>query len=243
MAKPNKEYGYIYLTTNNVNGRQYIGKHSGDFNPNYLGSGKLIRQAIKKYGRKLFTKILIENCLNQDELNAAEIKWIAFYDAVNNPIFYNITYGGEGNLGHIHSEETRKKIQQTSAGSNNGMFGRKHTIEARTSMSEKQKNKPKRYGSTQKQRDALKRINEAKRGKPLSEAQLKHNREALQKARDNHKPAKKVIATRILDGVEEYYDSVTIAAKTCNPTGKLNGIYRCVQGYAKTAHRRTWKYE
>ena len=38
----------IYLTTNLINGKQYIGKdrHS---NPHYLGGGVLLKEDIKKY--------------------------------------------------------------------------------------------------------------------------------------------------------------------------------------------------
>ena len=37
---------YIYLTTNNINGMKYIGKHYGELDDTYLGSGKLLKQDI-----------------------------------------------------------------------------------------------------------------------------------------------------------------------------------------------------
>ena len=39
----------IYKTTNLVNGKVYVGQEKWN-NPNYLGSGKILRLAIKKYG-------------------------------------------------------------------------------------------------------------------------------------------------------------------------------------------------
>ena len=49
----------IYKTTNLVNGKIYIGKDKNN-NPSYLGSGKILKLAIKKYGKENFTKETIE---------------------------------------------------------------------------------------------------------------------------------------------------------------------------------------
>ena len=43
---------YIYLTTNLINGKQYIGQHKGELNDSYLGSGTNISKAINKYGKE-----------------------------------------------------------------------------------------------------------------------------------------------------------------------------------------------
>ena len=43
----------IYKTTNLVNGKIYIGKDSKN-NPNYLGSGNLLKKALIKYGKENF---------------------------------------------------------------------------------------------------------------------------------------------------------------------------------------------
>ena len=44
-------YGYIYETTNLINGKKYIGKRvSKTFDKYYKGSGKLLRKAFTKYG-------------------------------------------------------------------------------------------------------------------------------------------------------------------------------------------------
>lgn len=49
-------YGYIYLTTNRVNGKKYIGRHKAStFDSTYYGSGKIITQAILKEGIENFT--------------------------------------------------------------------------------------------------------------------------------------------------------------------------------------------
>jgi len=44
-----KEYNYIYIITNTLNGKIYIGQHSSNkLNDNYFGSGLHIKRAIKK---------------------------------------------------------------------------------------------------------------------------------------------------------------------------------------------------
>ncbi len=53
-----KKYNYVYVTTNLINGAQYVGDHStNNLNDDYLGSGKYLFRSIKKYKKK----ILIEN--------------------------------------------------------------------------------------------------------------------------------------------------------------------------------------
>ena len=45
-------YGFIYITTNLVNGIRYLGQKKFDrIWKTYLGSGSIIRRAIKKYGK------------------------------------------------------------------------------------------------------------------------------------------------------------------------------------------------
>lgn len=43
----------VYETTNLVNGRKYRGAHKGNVNDGYLGSGKILNQAIQKLCQKL----------------------------------------------------------------------------------------------------------------------------------------------------------------------------------------------
>lgn len=100
-------YGYIYETTNNVNGKKYIGKRvSNIYDKYYLGSGLLLQKALDKYGRENFSQIILEECYSNDELNACEKKWIKTRNATSSPDYYNIAEGGDGgNLIVGYSEE------------------------------------------------------------------------------------------------------------------------------------------
>ena len=109
----------IYKTTNLINGKIYIGQ---DFknNPKYLGSGKLLKLALKKYGVDNFSKETICTCANEKELDEKEIFFIKEFNSTNRDVGYNLCEGGRSfrimigennaNFGKKLSEEERKKI-------------------------------------------------------------------------------------------------------------------------------------
>lgn len=106
-------YGYIYKTTNLINGRLYIGQHRGTFTNSYLGSGHIIKEAIKKYGYKNFKLEVLAFASSQAMLNGLEMKYIFEYRQVFGKEFlYNITNGGTG-AGTTHSNEHNQKVSET----------------------------------------------------------------------------------------------------------------------------------
>jgi len=133
----------IYKTTNLVNGKVYVGQDSKN-NPDYLGSGKIIKQAIVKYGKENFKKEILEECKSLDELNEREKYWIDVLKTTNNKIGYNVSSGGQTGwmLGLKHSEETKKEYSKNRKGKligeKNGMYGKKHSEEAKKKMSRPQ---------------------------------------------------------------------------------------------------------
>ena len=75
------KYGYIYRIVNLTNSKTYIGqrRHSLDLGKSwdfYLGSGLLIQQAIKKYGKSSFRKELVAEASSPAELNRLETFFI-----------------------------------------------------------------------------------------------------------------------------------------------------------------------
>lgn len=89
--------GYIYKTTNKINGKIYIGqKHKSILDENYFGSGILIKRALNKYGKENFYVEVLEYCETQEELDKSELKWINLLNSRDRKIGYNIAYGGQG---------------------------------------------------------------------------------------------------------------------------------------------------
>jgi group I intron endonuclease len=83
----------VYKTTNLINGKFYVGKDTKN-KQSYLGSGKLLKQAIKKYGKENFKKEVLEHCTNLCDLDKQEIYWIFKTNAIDNG--YNLAKGGSG---------------------------------------------------------------------------------------------------------------------------------------------------
>ena len=116
-------YGYIYRTTNLINGKIYIGqKRSLEFNPNYKGSGKILREAINKYGWDNFRVELLIPCFSREELNAEEEFLIEWFGSRDRLVGYNICKGGECGpggprfQGHKHTDESKAKMSQARLG-------------------------------------------------------------------------------------------------------------------------------
>lgn len=110
-----KKYNYIYIITNKINGKIYIGKHStNNLDDGYMGSGVLILKAEQKYGIENFTKEYLAFCDTEETLNYLERFYIKKYKA--REVGYNLTDGGDGKLGNKHSEATLLKMSNSLKG-------------------------------------------------------------------------------------------------------------------------------
>ena len=123
-----KEY-YIYLTTNLINGKKYIGQHYGFLNDYYIGSGSLLKKAIEKYGKENFKKEILEICDGYESMNIAERTWIEKLNAVEDPLYYNIAEGGFNSnpcagLSEEAELERRRKLSLAFSGEKNYFYGK-----------------------------------------------------------------------------------------------------------------------
>lgn len=107
----------IYKITNLINNKIYIGQDKND-DPNYFGSGILIKKSIKKYGKENFLKETLCICNTIDELNEKERFYIDEYCSTNKKIGYNISVGGTNGvmLNRKHSDETKMKMRMSALG-------------------------------------------------------------------------------------------------------------------------------
>lgn len=115
--------------------------------PYYIGYGK---------GQRAFNKhripvpkdkskiIFLHENLSEDQAKDLEIQEIARYGRkdLGTGILTNLTNGGEGVSGMIHSEETKKIMSEKKSGENNNFYGKTHSEEARKKISESKKGKP-----------------------------------------------------------------------------------------------------
>lgn len=120
-----KEGGVAYLVTNTVTGKRYIGitrqrpgqrwlrhKH----NANQGGDGVLCR-SIRKHGPAAFTFEVIACARSHEDLCALEQMLIAQHGTFwEDGCGYNLTRGGDGQVGRRHSEETRRKMSASRKG-------------------------------------------------------------------------------------------------------------------------------
>lgn len=112
----------VYLIQNLTNGKCYVGQHSGDdidwyFQENIKSAlrgstGKrLLYRAIRKYGASSFSVSCIYTPADKEEMDRAEIAFIKLFGTKNPGLGYNLTDGGDGALGLVATEETRKKLR------------------------------------------------------------------------------------------------------------------------------------
>jgi len=124
---------FVYLTTNLINGKQYVGSHDGEENDEYFGSGKIINEALKKYGKENFNRKILKITETRKEAFDLEKPNIVKYNTLR-PNGYNISpTGGMNEWGGNHSEETKKilseKTKERYKNKENHPFFRKHHTE------------------------------------------------------------------------------------------------------------------
>ena len=217
--------GYIYLITDTTNGMKYTGKHhyhiEGQLDPNYHGSGVIIKNIYKKRPETLKEEY-IKTCYSEEEMCSDEQYYIEVFDTLW-PNGYNLTKGGDGLIpceetrkkisnslkGKPKSEEQKKKLSETLIGEKNPFYRKHHSYETKKKISLSKKGKP-----------------SPNKGKPMSEEQKK-------------KLSKKVLQFT-LDG--EFVREWSSMAE-CGRNGfNHSAVSACCRGKLKSAYGFKWQY-
>lgn len=162
-------YHTIYLITNKINNKKYLGKHSTtDLYDSYMGSGKLIRFAIDKYGIENFEKEILFVFNNKEDMENKE-KELVSETVIQGNEFYNLAPGGQGGDMLKFADEERRKIKSERislkikgkpktiehrrsisffhadiSGKNNPMYGKSHKESTKEKIREKSLNREKK---------------------------------------------------------------------------------------------------
>lgn len=119
-------YYCIYQVTNLLNGKIYVGAHkTKNVNDHYMGSGKIILAAIKKYGRDNFSKTILEICDTPEQMYHRE-REIVNTEFIERLDTYNTKLGGIGGFDHVNSNKNATYYEQRRKGgkSTNGKNAR-----------------------------------------------------------------------------------------------------------------------
>lgn len=108
-------FGFIYITTNIVNGRRYIGqcRYNKVGWRSYLGSGTYLKRALKKYGRDMFVRETIAEAATREELTKLENHYLTEFNAAADPNWYNVSpraNSTRGFSGYSHSPERNEQV-------------------------------------------------------------------------------------------------------------------------------------
>jgi hypothetical protein len=105
MGRRQKQYHYIYKTTNVINNKYYIGMHStNNLEDGYLGSGKRLWFSINYYGKENFIKEILEFLPDRESLKERE-KELVNKQLLKEDLCMNLMIGGEGGRGFTSEEQ------------------------------------------------------------------------------------------------------------------------------------------
>lgn len=110
-------YYIVYKTTNLVTGKYYVGCHqTNNIDDGYIGSGKILKSSISKYGKENFTREVLFLCSSEEEMFLKEEE-IVTEDFVKDTGNYNIATGGSGGFqvdkNHkIYSKDHMKRMTE-----------------------------------------------------------------------------------------------------------------------------------
>ena len=191
-------YWCIYRITNLINGKTYIGQHKyKELNDSYMGSGVLIKKAIKKHGVENFKKEILYSRIQYRETADDMERFAIAKERAIGKAEYNIANGGNG-TGTV-SDETKQKISEARSGKPTWNKGKKMSEEYKIKLSMAHKgqvtwNTGKKCGPLSEEHK--RKISESEKGKKLSEETRRKLSES-HKGKSNSEEQKKKISAAL----------------------------------------------
>jgi group I intron endonuclease len=165
MPRKQHTYHYIYKIVNIITNKYYLGMHStSNLEDEYLGSGKVLKRSLNKYGKANHKLEILEHLENREDLKKRE-REIITVEILKDPMCMNLAIGGQGGLlnethakafhkaggkatlvilrkRHIeklkndlqYREKYIKKLSDVQSGENAGFYNKKHTDETKAKI-------------------------------------------------------------------------------------------------------------
>lgn len=123
----------VYMHTNKINGKKYIGITCQKPTQRWRGGKGYkiggLKRAIDKYGWNNFTHEILYSGLSKEDACMKEQELIAKYNTMNKKYGYNQCEGGNLTTGYHHTKTSKEIMSQLKKGKydgvNNPMYGRK----------------------------------------------------------------------------------------------------------------------
>lgn len=181
-------YYYLYKTTCLTTNRVYIGVHATDnLNDGYLGSGKILKRAITKYGKDNFSKEIIKFFNSATEMFAAEAEAVN-EDFVNSDISMNLVVGGSGGFKVQDIDSWKVKLSESSKAriSKTPFAGKQHSADAKNKISNAHKGrtpwnlgKPGTFTNKTHSEESKKKISNSRKGLTAGENNPMYGKSAV----------------------------------------------------------------
>lgn len=235
----NNPYGFIYITTNMINGKKYLGQRKFYRNwQEYLGSGKSLVYAIQKYGKENFVRNIVCICNSLEELNQAEHDISVFLNVVKSEDWYNLKYGGDSMEGYSPPQEVREKISKANKGKPAPNKGIPMSEEAKRKQREAQSGEKSSWYGRKHTEEAKQKIRNKKIG--MQASQETKNKMSQQRQGKNNYDAKPIVQLTMDGEFIRDWEYLRQAAKELNISE--SGICQCCRKQRRFANGYRWIY-
>lgn len=231
-------YGYVYMIKNKINNKIYFGITRHNFNARYKGDivnthNEHLKYSIEKYGIENFEiNEEFDVAYNENDLYDLEDMYICIYNTIDDKYGYNKRRSGKEHKGSgLRSEESKQKQGEARkgkySGENSAWYGKKHTEEAKTKISNALKGNTYNTGKTlsEEHKDKIRKSTIGK--KHSNEAKIKMSRS---------RGGKRILCVE----ANKIFDTAIEASEWCN--GDDSCILKCCRGKRDTHKKYHWEF-